>query len=422
MTIVRERDRRFETAVTHSGRNQFWANGTLYDDVPVSINLWDMGRQQDGVHPVEYLGRPEGRNMDIGGGLFSRTVKNEFPSGGRIVASSPKEGPGLSWYYEGDIIASPSYAPQGPQPDSWWGGFDSFVDSISTRMALGTTAISRCKPADPSASFGQFLAEIYRDGVPRLLSNFKIQDEVQKFRSLGSNYLNVEFGWKPFVSDLKKTARALDNQGAILEDLRKNSGRAMRRNYSFPTQASSVIVAQDNERPWPNLNSYAMSQTGQRTITRTDSKRTWFTGEFIYRYPSADAGFPARARGYARQILGVDLTPETLWNIAPWSWLADWVGNIGDVMSNVSAISEDDLVMRYAYLMQEGTAVFEHAHTGLSTPHGHIDSTISGRTVYKTKTRIGASPFGFGLTNDDFSVRQLAILGAIGITRHAPKR
>lgn len=416
MTRVGFRTRRFETFQTFQGVDQFWAGGTQYNAYPYSIKLYNFGLQDDGTHPVEYLGKPEGRAMDIGGALFSATAKMDFPSGGTVIGNGPKNSPGLTWIYEGDIIAQPFAVPTAVMPDSWW-STSHFLDSFDTRMALGATAIARCKPASPQASFGQFMAEIYRDGVPRLLSNFKVRDEVDKFRSLGSNYLNVEFGWKPFVSDLKKTARALDSQSSILEDLRKNSGRAMRRRYAFPSEPSTQVLIQDDTRPWPNPNVYQLSQTGGRTVTSTVTKKTWFSGEFIYRFPAADAGLPARAKGYARQILGIDLTPETLWNIAPWTWLSDWVANVGDVMANISAISEDDLVMRYGYLMQEAKQVYTTTHRGLSTPYGSITPTLEGRAVYTTKTRVGASPFGFGLTNSDFSARQFAVLGALGMTR-----
>jgi len=98
--------------------------------------------------------------------------------------------------------------------------------------------------------------------------------------------------------------------------------------------------------------------------------------------------------------------------------------NIGDVTANVSAISEDNLTMRYGYLMQEATRTYELTHHGLylyPVHRGSITSTLTGRVTYSHKTRIGASPYGFGVTWDGLTARQLAILAAIGITRQAPK-
>jgi hypothetical protein len=170
--------------------------------------------------------------------------------------------------------------------------------------------------------------------------------------------------------------------------------------------------------PWPNLGLTNWTQAG-RTVTQHDTKKTWFSGEFIYRFPAVDASPVRKLRANARQLLGFDLSPETLWNAAPWTWLTDWVANTGDVLANVSAISEDDLVMRYGYLMQEATRRYVHVHRGVRPNYAAmvIPSTITGETSYTVKSRIGASPYGFGLTFTNFSGRQLAILAALGITR-----
>jgi hypothetical protein len=97
--------------------------------------------------------------------------------------------------------------------------------------------------------------------------------------------------------------------------------------------------------------------------------------------------------------------------------LADWFGNIGDVLANISSISEDNLAMRYGYLMQEAKQVFTTRHYGLTTWYGSLPSVIEGKRVITHQTRIGASPYGFGTTWDGFTPRQVAILVAIGINQ-----
>jgi len=190
----------------------------------------------------------------------------------------------------------------------------------------------------------------------------------------------------------------------------------MRRQYSFPSSSSSTVLSTANVLPWPVLTITHWNQAS-RVVTQTDTKKTWFSGEFVYRYPPVDALLVRRMRAYARSILGVSLSPDTLWNITPWTWLADWFGNAGDILANVSAISEDDLVMRYGYLMQEVKREISHVHNGVVPTWGTVPRTISGTTTYVVKSRIGASPYGFGMTWDDLSPRQFAILAALGITR-----
>lgn len=290
------------------------------------------------------------------------------------------------------------------------------ADDAATRWGYGATAIERCKPGSPQAAFGTTLAELLRDGIPSILHRFQFQSQLEFYRSLGSNYLNVEFGWKPFVADIQASARALLNQAKLLEDLSRNSGKRMRRQYVFPGETTtSTLEKGASYFPWPTLTNWHWTQGGC-TITETKKKRTWFAGEFVYRVPS-DFSNIGSIKAKARYLLGIELTPSYLWQIAPWTWLSDWFANIGDVLSNIASITEDDLVIRYAYLMQEARHETKTTHRGVRTFDGSVPDVIEGVTTVTHKTRIGASPYGFGWTWDDFSPRQLAILAALGITR-----
>lgn len=397
------------------GVQELWNGSSLSGSYPTNTDLWEFKHCEDRINEYPLLHRPQGQWLDIGGPFLSLTVKNRFPVVSNFVSSGPMFGV-QEWLYKGPVIAHPQAVFSSPVPMSTWNTSGVQLDSLLVRQGLGATAISRCKPASPEASFGVFLSETYREGIPRLLSNFRGSDErIDYFRSLGSNYLNVEFGWKPFVSDLRKTARAIQSIESTLEDLRRNSGKRMRRHYEFPSVDKTSVVVDDNTLPF-GAPPYTYTQA-RRTITAIESKKTWFDGEFIYRFPSVDASIPRKISAGARSLLGLDLTPETLWNAAPWTWLADWFANTGDILANVSAISSDDLVMRYGYLMQEVEVKLVHTHHGVSVTKGSIPSTFSGTSWRTAKSRIGASPYGFGPTWDSFSPRQVAILTSIGITR-----
>lgn len=116
-------------------------------------------------------------------------------------------------------------------------------------------------------------------------------------------------------------------------------------------------------------------------------------------------------------LLGTRLDAETLWNLAPWSWLSDWKANIGDNIANASKLSEDGLVLRYGYLMSE--TISDHT---LSL-HGPIPDGVGScgpiSLTFSTvrKQRVRATPYGFGLDPNGFNVRQWSILGALGITK-----
>jgi hypothetical protein len=77
----------------------------------------------------------------------------------------------------------------------------------------------------------------------------------------------------------------------------------------------------------------------------------------------------------------------------------------------------DGLVMHYGYVMEHVVESDEIVLSGWTPQKGSFPSDLKIVVVRETKTRLRASPYGFGLTFEDFSPRQLAILAALGISR-----
>lgn len=367
-----------------------------------------------------------GSGYDVGGNFLLIKSEMNFPP---VAQHAQVDAFGLRWTSDGPIMAS---------PEVYWGpGWSDAtiianaqanapVDSVATRIGLGATAINACRPAKAHADVSVSVIEMLREGIPQSLAKLAtLEVEIGRYRDLEkklsrykrggqelpSEFLEYQFGWLPLVADIRKASKAIAQSDRILEDLRRNSGKRMRRRYGFPATSTTSLYRQDGQGPWPHLNSYLVQQTGGRTITWKRTKKTWFSGEFVYTFPSEKRILPIQIAAGAQKLLGISLTPETLWNIAPWTWLTDWVANTGDVVANVSAIGTDSLMMRYGYLMQEATSVFRHEHLGVTIQGSNVrDATIVGEFTDSVKTRIGASPFGFGITNTELDARQIALL------------
>lgn len=407
-------------SVQGSGQEIRWLSnfgGAIYRTNNYTRNYTDASWCTDETHP--HLAPRQGarykwdRKYNLGGPLDLLKVEYDMP---QIDVRWDYSNAGNRTYTGMILPEVPIFNGGASQPltQSQVLGYSQVADTV-TRVALGTKAIARCKPASPEAALLTTIVELHREGIPGTLGHFlEMRDRVDAFRGHGKLYLNLEFGWYPFINDVKKVTQAFLNQDAILRDLELNNGKPMRRRYRFPAETTSTLYIADNIQPWPNL--LATGQSGGRKVTDLRSKETWFAGEFQYRIPPMSG--PGLLRNKARFLMGIDPTPEQLWNLAPWTWLADWFANTGDVMSNISSISSDDLVMRYGYLMQESRFVRETTHLGVfKTAAGtRLPSTISGKVTISHKTRIGASPYGFGVTWGDLSPKQYAILVGLGLS------
>jgi len=292
---------------------------------------------------------------------------------------------------------------------------------ISYFAPYGPTAYARFKPGQPTGSVGQFLGESHE--WPRMLRNLPrlLHGRLKRFSDLGKRYLEVMFGWVPFVNDLLgmvETQRSLEKN---LAQLVRDNGKGIRREgtlFETTTKAETLQVGYGYVSPVTVTAFHGPSSSQRRVRATTTTEKVWFSGRFRYWIP--DVGTVAWRRRAIRTLYGGDLTPKLVWDLVPWSWLVDWFTNVGDVIDNVSENAASNLTADYAYLMGSRISVRETTWTGLlrDPDTGRLEPvSCSATETASSKTRAAASPYGFGVTLSSLSGRQLAILGALGISR-----
>lgn len=291
-----------------------------------------------------------------------------------------------------------------------------------TLDAWGAKAIAACKPTNSKADASVFLGEIFKEGLPQLVGSTLWRDRTRSALKKGSSeYLNVEFGWKPIANDIRKFYYGVKNADTILQQYRRDAGRVVRRRYDFPPVVSqSEMLINDQAKVFTNPSSSYMfadpSEYGKVYRIHKQYTKRWFSGAFTYYMPVYESAVLTRMSQQYGHVLGLELTPETVWNLSPWTWALDWVSNLGSVISNASDYASDGLVLRYGYIMEHSinTYIYTWAgKTGLRSKALPSDVIL----VTETKQRRKATPFGFGLTWDGLSPRQLAIAAALGINK-----
>ena len=278
--------------------------------------------------------------------------------------------------------------------------------SQSQLLAKGTTAIARTEPTSPAFDLSVALGEILAEGLP-MAPGSSVMERTNLANKAGSEYINQEFGWLPLVRGIRDFSSTVSKSDEILRKYQEKANIPIKRRYDFP----SLQATQWNSSNFTAVNAMGSYLGGGRFTTATQT--IWFEGSFIYHLPvgsSADARM-RRFGANARKLLGVDLSPEVLWNLAPWSWAVDWVTNTGDVLHNVSAMGTDGMVLRYGHVMCHTRYV--QTDTGTHTSGVPMVHT----RIRETKTRYSATPFGFGTVFSGLSSKQLAILSALGLSR-----
>lgn len=368
------------------------------------------------------------------GGSFytSRTQYSYSPA---HVTDAYLEGSGVENWYSGSLCGRlPTLE------DMQLAGYRNYARELGSRdtshlSALGATAISQTAPTNPASSLGTGLAEIAREGFPSLpgIQSWKRRTEAAK--AAGSEYLNQIFGWAPMIDEVKQARDSASHSKKIMKNYRRGEGGNTHRRFDFPIIKESPVSDLPVGSEWPIFGPELPAEctTGEfPKVSLSVSRQTkrWFEGCFTYALPSkTDSWAEAIRHGdEADHLYGLELTPDVLWELTPWSWAVDWFSNTGDVINNVTNFASAGLVLRYGYMMEEsietitktiGPAAFKTRDKyGSDRKRGVTmcgPSSTSHTTI--TKTRSPANPFGFGIGWEGLSPTQLAITAALGITK-----
>nr|QDH91371.1 MAG: hypothetical protein H2RhizoLitter491512_000003 [Leviviridae sp.] len=371
-------------------------------------------------HP--WRGRSNSPSFDVGGPFTSTKRSVEFigNSYNDIETPSRANGDDVYYHFRGHLM------PSNPSGLSFPGTIDSSDTVLSNK---GAVAVSRCSPTNPVANLATFLGELAKDGIPAIPGSRTWEAKALALKNAGDEFLNVVFGWEPLKSDVLDTAKAVSHADSVLKQFERDAGKMVRRAYTFDTVVNDGApqAIQLNDTPYIGVDSSgilwnAASILGTGTIWRTNKtvRRMWFSGGFTYHLPT---GYVSRkklkgAALEAKRVFGLDLTPEVLYNLAPWSWALDWITNVGDVIHNITQYIQYGQVMRYGYIMENtiSTDIYSYQQTGQGDRE--ITRPVLPMMVLRTETkkRRGANPFGFGLTWDGLTATQQAIAAALGLS------
>jgi len=407
--------------------------GPNYDSQPTLLysgsNFFD-GGQITVSEGHSWPPKGKGFSGDVGGDFV--TNKSECFVSGTPVKLIGGTDPSRFYSYYGHLLPV--------SPNDVLGGHLCQLDiglSDDELNAKGAEAIARCSPTNPLSDVATFLAELHSEGLPGLPFVNGWKSRTKGILHVPANeVLNTEFGLLPMVEEIQSFADSVKHAGSVLEQYRRDAGKGVRRQFRFPLDLDhhSEIV-KESRPPILSDGNYGRPELyygspGNVVLIRDISRRLWFSGEFTYHLPEGDnLAAMFRHALEAEKLFGIEITPEVLWNLAPWSWAVDWFSDAGEVITNLQNFKIYGLVMRYGYIMEETILSDFYTYEGPTSLYNLHRSggefvrelippssvcSVSVRSVQKK--RVQANPFGFGIEWADLSPTQLAIAAALGIT------
>ncbi len=367
---------------------------------------------------------------NLGGPFFNRKVTlNEFNGTQHLATSNPVYKTnaytydGVLWpvyqvaedawdvanarnYYDPNISKSPRWTSDNGMPRG-------------DLRAAGLKLMLRAIPTTPAYSLATSLGELFSE---RKL--FSIPGKSTLESQPQGDWLNLQFGVLPVISDVQNAMEAHKQSEKIVSQYMRDANKVVRRRREFPeTVETSVEIRTGAQASLldgiqrSSTLAVALSQNGTLHIRTRTSRRIWFSGAFTHYLPP-QAGEWYRTMVKMNALYGVIPTPETLWQLTPFSWLSDWFTNTQDVIRGIFMAGTDGSVLVRGYVMCHSVIDTEYTWTGDLMINGSWKrSVLTWSLIEEIKQRERTDSYGVDWSGVDLSAKQLSILAALGLTK-----
>jgi len=421
-----------------NSNNQLVGNTNLSSGVALPTKVfekcWDM------IHMPPYTG-------DRGGPLYK--VKVELPGGSWGDISLSTKGyqvvgltPGNYLTYSGKF-GNPLFSGDNTtQLQYSQAGFAAPYNTIfinSNVEAYGAEAYNSLKPKLEKGGLGQFVGEL-RDLPSMLKQTSKGFHDIWKRmggstthsvmhpKKVAQHFLNHQFGWVPFVSDINKAVEIQIFHQQFIDDLIAANDIWMRKARRLRENETRTLVSQNlfSAGFEPNLSQFCKPETVSGVITtgwhevyKVMTDIVWAVGQFKFYRPEFDRShlmFDDNLNKIRQLMIlhGLRVNPALVYKLTPWTWLIDWFSNTGKIVDNLNAAAEDGVVAKDLYVMEHTKySIEQFSHCNFYTG----PQTFTWSRIVESKQRAHAgSAFGF-IPPTQLTGRQIMILGALGLDR-----
>lgn len=411
-----------------------------YVDPPPGIVKYDY------IHDESHPGPPYMEGSDMLGISYESPWEKQ---GNVSIKSIPITSPVAGYYFNntdrrGEEVYSGGFYPQVPPGFDNLGPSESVIYDPLTAVDfinpddlsdLGNRGYGKLRPKIEDASIFQTLYE-WKD-IPRMLrtTSHGFHDiwkamggrrgETLSPKGLGDQFLNQQFGWRPLINDIRKTFEVVTNFRTHVERKRKTNGEWIRRRaYEDPIQSAELLYYNNGTSNFcrPSLGyDKILPNGGKQFVFRQRFSRVWYAGAFRSYYPEFDADYEAQYPTVAKvqqmvDLLGLNVNPSNLYAVMPWTWLIDWFADVSDGVQRFQDWATDAVVSKYFYLMRTTYDRFKFLSEFVDV-NGTNHSFEWYRSVTVKRRKVGGSPFSFSAQPGGLNPTQLAILGALGVTR-----
>ncbi len=359
----------------------------------------------------------------VGGGSVTRTYPNSFiqDSYGRPVVPSPlnlfkTEGdhPWISGSFKPKVSTLYDEAQYAMYTMNALPSALTNMATLPIKAGWELDTVAGTNPSRPIITIPEQIENIVQlpamiRGLGNLLVNARKRLGTPK--GLSSEYLGVQFGWRPLINDLKDLLTLQSHVIKRNKELNQlYSGKGLRRRLKFDDDTTVTAVLQQAA-----VSTSVISQGCSLMIKRN----TWATIRWKPTLPPAYHRDDERKNRYIRQIL-IGATPEGLakglWAVIPWTWLIGWFTNFG----KYALAHSWSVPAAWSNLCFMSQAIGTFTSGGVAVTNATEEKlTHGGKLTYSKKTRVVSSKVSVAFNMPYLDMFRLSIVGALFTQRFA---
>jgi len=263
---------------------------------------------------------------------------------------------------------------------------------------LMTKFMANTNPSRPYVDIPVFLGEL-RD-IPSLVYSFGRN----MLTAIANGNIRYQFGIKPMISDLVKMTQFTKEADKRFHEFTALGKGGIRRKSvvwsgAVSSKADIFMISSPN---WARLGCMRTIFTSRRVSAYC----VWKPDTFFRSWPKTNDELRKKAMD---AVTGATIDMSTAWELIPWSWLADWFGNVGDMLAaNRNIIPA---YVSHSFIMEH---LLTQVNYTISTPSpwaGIQVSQLPSRLI-ETKSRQPQSA-AYDARMPVLTGRQLSILGSL---------
>jgi hypothetical protein len=176
------------------------------------------------------------------------------------------------------------------------------------------------------------------------------------------------FNLKPMLSDICAIRSTVSNIKKEVQKLLDNEGKPRHLHWRCPI--SGIVSSDEITEPSSNIPSYMRGKVSFRRIVNVGEATFNATIELSYKLDAWQRQ-NALLGGYL-DALGVSVNPQVLWNAIPWSFVVDWVVDIGQFLSqfNRRTLEPTTVIRRFIVSQTVSRSVRTYHKFGIDSPWG----------------------------------------------------